>query len=148
MDDKKRVYEYMKKKFDRLFRLEPISYDWINLYTETNHILYKKGEDNYTKISKEFDEYMTGKSLSFDIQLEQILVYFIFTYFCGAVYDGNIYGKGKLCIYSAYYIKELLKAAFVRNGGELSEEEIQDIVLRYSRELEHSDINLSRIEEF
>lgn len=146
--DKKRVYEYMKKKFERLFRLEPISYDWINLYTETSHILYKKGLEYYTEISDKFDKYMAEKSMSFDIQLEQILVYFVFTYFCGAVYDGNIYGKGKLCVYSAYYIKELLKAAFVKNDGEISEEEIQDIVLRYSRELEHSDINLSRIEEF
>lgn len=148
LNDKSRVYEYMYKKYKRLFRLEPISYDWINLYTETEHVLYKKGENFYTEKSAEFDSYMKSKSLSFDIQLEQILVYFVFTYFCGAAYDSEIYGKGKLCIYSAYYIKELLKAAYIRNDGELSEEEIQDIVLRYSRELEHSDINLSRIEKF
>ena len=147
-NDKKRVYENMYRKYKKLFRLEPISYDWINLYTETEHILYKKGEKYYTEKSTEFDEYMSNKSISFDIQLEQILVYFIFTYFCGAVYDGEIYGKGKLSVYSAYYIKELLKAAFIRNDGELLEDEIQDIVLRYSRELEHSDINLNRIELF
>lgn len=148
LDDEKRVYEYMHKKFKRLFTLEPISYDWINLYTETEHILYKKGEKFYTQKSKEFDEYMKNKSISFDIQMEQMLVYFIFTYFCGAVYDGEIYGKGKLSIYSVYFIKELLKAAYIRNGGQLFEDEIQDIVLRYSRELEHSDINLGRIEQF
>ena len=37
---------------------------------------------------------------------------------------------------------------FVRNGFELTHEEIEDIVIRYSRELEHSDINLGKIEEF
>lgn len=148
LNDSERVYKYMNRKFKKLFKLEPISYDWINLYTETEYTLYKKGEKFYTEKSKQFDEYMSKKDISFDIQLEQILVYFIFTYFCGAVYDGEVYGKGKLCIYSAYYIKELLKAAFIRNNGELSEEEIQDIVLRYSRELEHSDINLGRIEKF
>lgn len=143
-----RVFKYHKSRYERLFRLEPISYDWINLYTEMGHILYKKGEKYYTEKSRQFDKYMSEKEISFDIQLEQILVYFIFTYFCGAVYDGEIYGKGKLCIYSAYYIKELLKAAYIKNEGVLSEEEIQDLVLRYSRELEHSDINLNRIEKF
>ncbi|MDO4189045.1 MAG: flagellin lysine-N-methylase [Lachnospiraceae bacterium] len=146
--DSKKVYDRMYKKYKKLFKLEPISYDWINLYTETEYILYKKGEKFYTEKSKEFDEYMCNKAISFDIQLEQILVYFIFTYFCGAVYDGDIYGKGKLSVYSAYYIKELLKAAYIRNDGEILEDEIQDIVLRYSRELEHSDINLNRIEGF
>lgn len=146
--DKKRVFEYMKRKFNKLFELEPISYDWINLYTETDYVLYKNDYNYYYEKSKQFDKYMSEKEISFDIQLEQILVYFVFTYFCGAVYDGEVYGKGKLCVYSAYYIKELLKAAFIRNDGELSEEEIQDLVLRYSRELEHSDINLSRIENF
>ena len=28
-----------------------------------------------------------------DIMLEQMLVYFVFTYFCGAVYDGRIQAK-------------------------------------------------------
>lgn len=148
LNDKPKVFEYMYRKYKALFKLEPISYDWINLYTETEHNLYKKGEKFYSEKSAEFDEYMRNKSISFDVQLEQILVYFIFTYFCGAVYDGNIYGKGKLCVYSAYYIKEILKGSFIRNGGTLSEDEIQDLVLRYSRELEHSDINLSRIEGF
>ena len=36
----------------------------------------------------------------------------------------------------------------VRNDYELTQEEIEDIVIRYSRELEHSDINLGKIEEF
>ena len=146
--DKKGVYDYMSRKFKKLFTLEPISYDWINLYTESEYVLYKNGEKYYTKWSQKFDSYMKSKGIDFDIQLEQILVYFIFTYFCGAVYDSEIYGKGKLCVYSAYFIKELIKAAFIRNNGMISEEEIQDITLRYSRELEHSDDNLMRIEKF
>ena len=103
--------------------------------------------ENYTDISEKFDAY-NKKDKRFDVILEQILVYFVFTYFCGAVYDSNIYGKAKLCVYSVYYIKELLKAMFVRNDYELTQEEIEDIVIRYSRELEHSDINLGKIEEF
>ena len=147
LSDKNCVYKYMKRKFETLIKLEPISYDWINLYSEADYILYKKGEEYYTDISTRFDEY-NKKDRHFDIIMEQLLVYFVFTYFCGAVYDSNIYGKAKLCVYSVYFIKELLKAAYARNGYELTHEEIEDIVLRYSRELEHSDINLSRIEEF
>ena len=147
-EDKERVYNFMYKKYKKLFTLEPISYDWINLYTETEHILYKDGVERYTEISEKFDEYMSDKERGFKIMLEQLLVYFVSTYFCGAVYDGAVFGKGKLCVYSVYLIREFLKAAFVRNNYELSDEEIQDIVLRYSRELEHSDINLNRIEKF
>lgn len=147
LSDKTRVYKYMKRKFETLIKLEPISYDWINLYSEADYILYKKGMENYTDISEKFDAY-NKKDKRFDVILEQILVYFVFTYFCGAVYDSNIYGKAKLCVYSVYYIKELLKAMFVRNDYELTQEEIEDIVIRYSRELEHSDINLGKIEEF
>ena len=142
-----RVYKYMKRKFETLIKLEPISYDWINLYSEADYILYKKGEEYYTDISERFDAY-NKKDRHFDIIMEQLLVYFVFTYFCGAVYDSSIYGKAKLCVYSVYYIKELLKAMFVRNGFELTHEEIEDIVIRYSRELEHSDINLGKIEVF
>ena len=41
-----------------------------------------------------------------DIMLEQMLVYFVFTYFCGAVYDGRIQAKMQVCVYSVYIIEE------------------------------------------
>lgn len=146
--DSNRLYSYMHRKFKKLFTLEPISYDWINLYTEAEFTLFRNGADYYKSWSEKFDTYVKNNMVDFDIKLEQLLLYFVYTYFCGAIYDSEIYGKGKLCVYSVYYIREFIKAMFIRNGGEISNEEIEDLALRYSRELEHSDENLTRIESF
>lgn len=147
-NDKEKYFDFIQKKFGKLIKLEPIGYDWINLYTESEYLLYKDGSENYFEWTRRFEKQMKVNDVSIDVQLEQLLVYFIFTYFCGAVYDGNIYGKGKLCVFGTYLIKELWKAAFIKNDGTLSEEEKWDIALRFSRELEHSDENLLRIEKF
>lgn len=78
---------------------------------------------------------------------EQLLVYFIFTYFCGAVYDGRIYAKVQMAVISTFHIYELWKARWIKNEGELTPEEIVELVYRYSREIEHSDKNLERMEK-
>ena len=46
-----------------------------------------------------------------------------------------------------FYIEQMLMARFIKNEGCLYEEDIQDIVYRYSREVEHSDENLERLEK-
>ena len=38
-------------------------------------------------------------------------------------------------------------ACFVKNEGHLYEEDMLDIVYRYSREVEHSDANLEKLEK-
>ena len=72
---------------------------------------------------------------------------FVFTYFCGAVYDGRIYGKIQMAVASLFYIEQMLMARFVKNEGHLYEDDILSIVYRYSREVEHSDENLERLEK-
>lgn len=74
--------------------------------------------------------------------LEQLAVYFIFTYFQGAVYDGRIYSKGCLAVASTLFLEEIY-----RLHPEFS---FQDVVMtscRYAREIEHSDPNLNAMEE-
>ena len=73
---------------------------------------------------------------------EQLLVYFIFTYFCGAVYDGQIFAGVQMAAASVALLWDMLAARWLKNGGLLEEEEIIDLVYRYSREVEHSDKNL------
>ena len=78
---------------------------------------------------------------------EQLLVYFIYTYFCGAVYDANVYAKARLAVDSLFFIYEMLAARWVKNEKDLNMEDIIEIVYRYSREVEHSDDNLKQMEE-
>ena len=81
------------------------------------------------------------------IQEEQLLVYWIYTYFCGAVYDGEAYVKVQMAVVSVLLIHELLMAQWLKNEKMLEMEDVVDTVYRYSRELEHSDPNLNLMEK-
>lgn len=76
-----------------------------------------------------------------------MLVYFINTYFCGSVYDADVYGKIYMCVMSVFLLYEMMKAKWCKNNKQLSKHDIVKIVYTYSRELEHSDINLDRFEK-
>ena len=75
------------------------------------------------------------------------MVYFIFTYFCGAVYDEMAYEKVKLAAVSTLLIQEMAFAAFLENGKFPQVETLAEIAHRYAKEIEHSDANLKRLEE-
>lgn len=81
------------------------------------------------------------------IQREQLLVYFIFTYFCGAVYDGQAYNKVQMSVTSVFLIREILLSRWMKNEKQLDFEDIVNVVYRYSREIEHSDQNLELMEK-
>lgn len=48
--------------------------------------------------------------------MEQLMVYFVFTYFCGAVYDEQAYGKLKFAVAGCILIRALAKGVFLKNG--------------------------------
>ena len=83
----------------------------------------------------------------YQVWLEQLMVYFVQTYFCGAVYNDYILSKAKLAVTSAWMIYEMWAARWYRSGKALTMEEVVEIVYHYSRELEHSDINLGTMDE-
>lgn len=139
-------WEMAHKMFRELYELELLREDWDMLLMESEELLYAQGADAYKEISSEFKKWVKEES-DIQIQAEQLLVYFIFTYFCGAVYDGRIYAKVQMAVISTYHIYELWKARWVENEGTLAQEEIVELVYRYSREIEHSDKNLERMEK-
>ena len=55
-----------------------------------------------------------------NIQEEQLLVYWIYTYFCGAVYDGEIFAKVKMAVVCTLLIHELDMGAYLKWTGVLS----------------------------
>ncbi|HIY63873.1 MAG TPA: flagellin lysine-N-methylase [Candidatus Mediterraneibacter stercoripullorum] len=82
-----------------------------------------------------------------DKTAEQLMVYFLFTYFCGAVYNRNAYGKVKLCFASTVLIRELTLSEWLRTSGNVSQDFAITAAYRYSREIEHSDYNKCRMEK-
>lgn len=105
--------------------------------------LYTGGEIAYYQRLNAFSH----ANPDWEIQMEQLLVYWIFTYFCGAVYDGEIFAKVKMAVVSTLFIRDLAAGRFTENEENLSFTELVTICYRFSRELEHSDPNLNKLEE-
>ena len=74
------------------------------------------------------------------------MVYFVYTYFCGGVYNENPYGKMKAAIVSTIMIQDMMMIHWKKHGT-LTLKEAADVAHRYSREIEHSDENKGLLEE-
>ena len=143
----KTSFEEAKALFALLHNLEFLAEDWEDTLLETEKILYEAGEAAYLEIKQRFTAWKKEHFQDWDIMLEQLLVYFIYTYFCGAVYDEYVAAKVKMSICSVFYIEELATALWKKNKEVLTLQELTRIVYRYSRELEHSDENLLTMDQ-
>ena len=82
-----------------------------------------------------------------EIIAEHLMVYFIFTYFCGAVYDEEAHSKMKFSIIGTLMILETAKTLWSENieAGKMAA--VLEAAKRYSREVEHSDENIELLEK-
>ena len=138
-------FQHSKAMFGKLYELEHLSDDWPSDLDLWKKILYGQGAGVYGDMHRDFKEYcireLTG-CVDMEIVLEQLLVYFVFPYFCSAVYDENVLGRVRMAADSVYLIYELFLAKWQEQDRQLSVKDMQKILYRYSRELEHSDVNL------
>lgn len=142
-------YIRMQGLLDVLTRLEVLKKDWPAYVAQACSTLYGSGAEAYDSNYKVFLQDV-GSGAVWERYLEQLMVYFVFTYFCGAVYDGRAYAKMVLAAASTLLIEELVMAAWIDSGCESQwkcGEAIVEIAHRYSREVEHSDDNLNLLEE-
>lgn len=152
-------YAFTKKMFQNQYLMERLRDDWEPHLLEAESLLYgdigcsdseeqcTKYKEQYTKNKQEFHTWLNTHMPDYEIWYEQLLVYFISTYFCGAVYDGEAYVKVQMAVVSVLLIHELLMAQWLKNEKMLEMEDVVDTVYRYSRELEHSDPNLNLMEK-
>ena len=101
----------------------------------------QKAEQNFDR-SIVITQYLKEK----EYEYEQILVYFLFGYFTGAVYDGNAFDKVRFAVVNTLLIRELDIALWIRAGKKLDFCGQVDMVHKFARELEHSDPNLDEME--
>lgn len=88
----------------------------------------------------------------FDVQWEQLMVYFVYTYFCGAVYDRQAYSKMKFALLGTLLIREISRAVWIQNRRNKADRDaamcdLMEAARRYAREIEHSDSNKNMVEE-
>ena len=140
-------FEWIRDMFAKLHRFECLKADWPLWLGETEDWLYEGGPEAYRQTEQEFLAWMERDTLDWQIPFEQLLVYFLFTYFCGAVYDGEILASAQLGVVHCWLIREMLMAVWLRNGKTVDLEDLRELVIRYSRELEHSDVNQKKMEK-
>lgn len=157
--DKKSRSRLVRELFDIFGELELLKADWPQYVKRAEQGLAQEeeqfaageeaaqvtaGEETAAEWKKE-----TQDETSWEIWMEQLMVYFVFTYFCGAVYDENAYGKIKLAVVSTLLICEITRGIFAdpseRSGKNLFSI-LTESAWKYSKEIEHSDVNLGHLE--
>lgn len=114
-----------------LYSLEFLHSDWKNTLDTASAYLNSLADDKKIICPK-----------GYEIPSEQILMFFIYTYFLGSVYDDCVYSKLALSVYSVIWINII----FMSGSCHTLDEYIR-VAYRYAREVEHSDINLNTLDE-
>lgn len=121
--------------------MEVLRPGWKEFLKERLDSLYiSSGENDYIYQKSEFDFYCPD----WQIQEEQLLVYWIYTYFCGTVYD---FTKVKMAVVCTLFIHELDVGTYLKNEHHFNLNDQIQICYQFSRELEHSDLNLNKFQE-
>lgn len=134
--------EYMAEMMQNLHRPEVLRPTWTDFIREVQSILYVYLDaEEYGKLCEEFDSFY-GERMQ---EYEQLMSYFIYTYFCGAVYDYEVESKLRFGIAAVLIIHEMDMAMWYKNKDLTFEEQV-GLVHNYSMEIEHSDLNLDDME--
>ena len=159
-------YVLLQRQFGFLLdELELLYDDWEDVLIESQSLLFGDGAETFAENRRRFEAWWhkhsacqkkadgqaadcaaCGNLLPLDIVLEQIIVYFISIYLLGAVYDDNISGKVNACVGHAVELYMLLMARWLKKGEQISMDDLIELAYRYSREIEHSDENLEKVE--
>lgn len=125
-----------------LQELEPVLAHWEKKQGAVCTGLYHRETfASYRKLERQFEKESQGLELCW----ENLALYFLRTCLLGAVYDDDIYGKGKMIVVSCLLIREWCLFRY-RAMGQVTVETLTAAAYRYSREVENSDENLERLE--
>lgn len=139
-------FNNMRKLFRIFSKMEVLKEDWPEYVKKAEWTLYGEGQRTYEENRKAFEKGISEDYENFSRYMEHLMVYFVSVYFCGAVYDGDALGKMSIAVASTVLIRELIFAHWLEKG-DMSFMNVVDAAHRYSREIEHSDVNLVRLEK-
>lgn len=138
-------YQVMRKLFQIFEQMEVLNQEWPVYLRRLREVLYGEGDKAYERQRCAFLNSSWGEEMP--LWSEQLMVYFVFTYFCGAVYDERPYGKLKLAVAGTLVIEEMFQALWVLEEANLEFMDLVDGAHRYSKEVEHSDRNKTILEQ-
>ena len=135
-----------REMYPLIYELELLREEWDILLKKSQAILFDSAEESFAIRKKEFELWKSANP-DMEIHLEQIMVYFLYTYFPGSVYDGQLFAKAQMSVHCTWMIELLWMARWIENGKAIKLEEMTELLYRFSREIEHSDENLEALDE-
>ena len=147
-EDMEFSYEEDKELFSHLYDIEFLAPDWKDILDGTwNEIVNDKS--NYDMAIRS----MNSKEGS--LVAENIMMFFVYSYFCGAVYDEYIFSKVALAVHSTRWIFMVKEYAYTKGlripqNVKADTEELRYLIwasYRFAREIEHSNENLEALNE-
>jgi len=144
-DNELTKYNNMTKYMDIFRNFEKINDSWPQIINHDIECLHETtdGSRFFTQQYSDFNVYYQDKMHEY----ENLMVYFIFRYYLKAVYDEDVYSKVKMAVVSFLIIKELDIIRWIDNEHKFDETDQIDIIHMYSKEIEHSDVNLEALAE-
>ena len=147
-DWKEKRYAERKAFFSYLNEFELLRESWQLLRDEAYELLYREGAESYAEKLEEFYRRgYAGGADGWELAMEEIAVYFVFVYLCGAVYDDRLLEKYEMAEFAAKCIEELCIAQMLKKGRAADQRDLIRISSGFCRELEHSDENLNLLED-
>lgn len=134
-----------------LRRLETVESTWNVLLEETLQTLYRQGKTWYEACCAEFEADIRAESTdagNWESASEKIAVFFIYTYFCGGVYDKAVDVKIRMVVFCLEWIQELAMARWLQRGKKRIFQDLVSTAYRFARQVEHSDANRDEVEEW
>ena len=102
--------------------LERLRPEWDDVLDGAEKWLYQGSKEEYFKICEEFHRMygaLSSHKEEWENLGEQLLMFFVYTYFCGAVYDDMVCSKLELALFSVRWIQEFLIVRWMENGKKL-----------------------------
>ena len=131
--------EFKKGMLQQFDKLEVLRESWPELLDWTMENL---GNQELEKAWK-----TTNGDEDLEIIAEHLMIYFIFTYFCGAVYDEEAHSKMKFSVIGTLMVLETAKTLWAENPDAGKMAAVLEAAKQYSREVEHSDENIELLEK-
>ena len=144
-------WEKQREELQVLYGLERLRPQWDQVLDDADRWLYQGSKEHYLQICEEFHRMygaLSDHKEEWENLGEQLLMFFVYTYFCGAVYDDMVCSKMELALFSVRWIQEFLIVRWLENGKQLSMQDVEQISWWYAREIEHSDDNLNALEDW
>lgn len=129
-------YENEKRLFSKLFDMELLRHEWIDTVQTTFDKVFAN-EASYKEAVTRLEDY--------NPYIRRVLRYMIYVYFNGAVYDDMIFAKAAFAVFCTRW-SFFVFFALDDSGDEMTD--LINAVYIFSREVEHSDININMLEDW